>query len=117
MHLNRKLALPLMAWFLATVSACGGSSSGTCKDLSGVWVITAHCQASLEGQTATFQQTGCGLDITSPVAGQTVTGTVGADGSFSINVQPDNLHCPGTVAGDTIQLNCSGCAQTLQRQR
>jgi hypothetical protein len=117
MYFKGKWALILTAWLSSTAAACSSSSNSKCEDLSGVWNITAHCQASLVNQTATFAQTECGLNVASPVAGQTVTGTVAADGSLTLDVLPDNIQCQGTVSGDTMHLTCQGCAETLQRQR
>ncbi len=95
-----------------------GGSAGTgssCPDAVGTWEITGHCQTTLIGQNAVITQTGCDVTVSSPVAGQTVTGSVNRDGTLALEVQPDDMTCSGTIASDSMTLDCSGCPQTLER--
>jgi hypothetical protein len=98
----------------------GGSSDGGCPDLAGTWTITAHCRAELIGQRATIRPSGCSFTMDSPIATQTVTGTVSADGAITLDVQDSSappVQCTGNVVSYTMTLVCVNgtCAQTLTR--
>jgi len=104
----------------ATGMGGSNSSDGACPDLSGTWTITVHCVATLVGQQATIHQSGCSFTLDSPIATQTVSGTVSGNGTIALDVQDSSaspVQCSGNVVSNTMTLDCSigTCNQTLTR--
>ena len=92
----------------------GGSSSGDCPNLSGTWVITAHCEASFLGQSSTVTQTGCSYMVSTE--GYTCSGTVNGDGSVTQTCDVDGtLECAGQLSEPTLTMFCGDCAVALER--
>jgi hypothetical protein len=88
----------------------GGSAA--CPDVAGTWNITAHCDASLIGQSVVVTQTDCTLSFAAPFDG--FTGTVTNDGMLSLS-GPQS--CAGTVTASSISMICTPgtCDVTLAR--
>lgn len=116
------LVLCVLAAFAACDSTDGSSSSpnassssgGTvsCPDLAGTWTVTAHCDASLIGQTAVVAENDCHLTFAAPFDG--FTGTVGTDGKLSVT-GPQS--CTGTSNASSLSMSCTpgACSVSLTR--
>ena len=87
-----------------TASPASGDSgaSGACPDTAGAWMITAHCDPSLIGQSVTVTQTDCSLSFAAPFDG--FTGTVGPDGKVVLS-GPQS--CTGTASASSISMTCT----------
>jgi len=70
-----------------SLSPDGGSAA--CPDVAGTWNITAHCDASLIGQSVAVTQTDCTLSFAAPFDG--FTGTVTNDGMLSLRAASRGL--------------------------
>ena len=78
-----------------------GGSAG-CPSVVGTWKITAHCDASLIGQSVVVTQTDCTLSFAEPFNG--FAGTVTSDGKVSLS-GPQS--CTGTVTASSISMTCT----------
>jgi hypothetical protein len=119
--------MKISALFLGTLllAGCGyggdngnGDGNGNCPDMTGTWVVTAHCEPSVVGTTSTVTQDGC--DITADWGGVIFTGTVDGNGNTTITQDPleGNMVCTGGVTGNTWTVDCTpdGCHVVSQKQ-
>jgi hypothetical protein len=106
----------LVALLPLVLSCSSGSSSngggGTCPDVSGMWKITAHCDASLVGQSVMVTENACSLTFAAPFNG--FTGNVTTDGKITLT-GPQS--CSGTASPTAIAMTCTPgtCDVTLGR--
>ena len=120
MHRTAPFLAPLFLVLLACSSASStaspgsgdGGAGGACPDVGGVWMITAHCDSSLIGQSVTVTQTDCSLSFAAPFNG--FTGTIGSDGKLVLS-GPQS--CTGTASASSISMTCTPgtCTVTLVR--
>jgi hypothetical protein len=93
-------------------SSTSSSGAGACPNLAATWKITAHCDASLIGQSAVVTQSGCNLTFAAPFNG--FTGTVTADSKLTVS---GPQQCTGTATASAINMNCTPgtCTVTLAK--
>jgi hypothetical protein len=88
----------------------------SCADISGAWVIRAHCGAALVGMTVGVTQTGCTVTTSGSFPG--FTGMLDSDGKFSLSGTGNGMSvsCEGTATPQQIIETCTGnCNVTLGR--
>lgn len=105
---SRLFAAFLLQCLLCLLCACSSNSSpssdgnGACPNVSGTWKITAHCDASLIGQTPVVTQTGCSFSVAAPFNG--FAGTVSNDDKITLS-GPQT--CTGTATASSITMTCT----------
>jgi hypothetical protein len=90
----------------------GGSAGSSCPDMSGAWNVSAHCDASLIGETLLVAQNACALSFAEPFDG--FTGSLASDGTITLS-GPQS--CTGTMTGSAISMNCTPGACTVKLMR
>lgn len=87
-----------------------------CVDISGTWLIRAHCGAALVGMSVGITQSGCSFTTSGSFPG--FSGTLDADGKFDLSGTANgmNVTCQGTATAQQITQSCTGnCNVTLGR--
>ena len=115
----RRLYSPVMIrtpLFIALLCGAGGCSSSStnagCPDLSGNWVIAAHCATSLIGEPVKVTANGCALSFGAPFDG--FKGNVSADGAVTVTGAQS---CSGVASASEIGMVCTpqSCMVKLSR--
>ncbi len=111
-------SVALMVLAMVCSSACGDEDSAAdtdCRDLSGQWEVTSHCDSDLLGSSVTIAQNGC--DIT--IVEYDFAGSVSGTGDFSAGgvIDGDVISCEGFASNTRITQTCSGdCSVVLERR-
>ena len=97
-------------------TGASGNGAGSCANLDGQWLLTAHCEPSFVGTTTEVTQTGC--DYVGTNGDFVCPGTIAADGSVTQECSSPNgdVSCTGTLSGDTFSLDGNDCPVTAVRQ-
>ena len=97
----------------------GGSSSGTdCPNLSGTWVVMAHCESTFIGMSTALTQTGCSYNESNN--SYNCSGTITESGAITQACPIDEtqtISCTGQFSEGTMTLSCSDdCGVVLELQ-
>lgn len=103
------VAIALMGWVCSACgsssddsSNAGGTSNGSCPNVSGEWTLTDHCESAYIGMTLNVTQNACALSFAAPF--DAFSGSVTSSGKITLS-GPQS--CTGTATSTSVSMSCT----------